>query len=340
MKSFKATKWTLSVMILIILLGCKICQYGLTQEHLPLKTREMIERICRIAKIRQWGVKRARHHITDLIKILKEESDPSVQCAAVLALGRLEANEALKTLKELEQKLEEKAWTRGLRDFKLFIKIKASIVRIEFLKFNCDPNQIVNLFLKRFKVDISELNYGVIEEIKARKFDFEYILILRHLADLIATMRQKGYEESILNKIEKQFRFDLDYPCKLRIELSKIPDKQKRVKLLLYRLLTATSGTMERMCDAQALADEDDNGEVIRIVSEYLENYHKIRNQIKEYWRIDLLLRVLGAIGNPKALYIVQKFLNDPNEFVRMSAKKIFEALQRDKPFPIGSYYE
>lgn len=331
---------TLLLVTLFVLLGWVQWRHCLAQEHLPLRAQQMLAQARKIAKFRQWGMKGARHSIPELIKAL-EDPDPRVQSAAALALGRLEAKEALGRLKELERKWDEKAWTRGLTDMKPLITFKAAIARIGSLNSSRDPRQVVRSFLEKFNVNVSELNHGVTEEQKINEAHRGgYIWILRHVADLIATMRKKGYDENALRDVERWFRFDLDYPSRLKIELSKIPSKRQRIKVLLHRLLTAKSGTMERICDAQALADEDDNGEVVTIVSEHLRNYHRKRDQVKEYWRIDLLLSVLGAIGDPQALPVVQAFLNDPNKFVRMSARQIFEALQKGEPFPVGSYYE
>lgn len=332
--------WTLLIMTLTLLLGWETCQYSMIQEQLPPKLKLQVERACKIAKIRRWGVKGARHRIPELIRAL-EDPDPRIQSVAALALGRLEAEEALERMKEIGRKWDEEARTRGLRDIKPLITLKAAIARIESLKSGRDPRKVVRLFLRKFNINVSELNRGAVNEQKLKEaHKVGYSWILQHIADLIANMRNKGYDENALNDVEKWFRFELDYPSKLKIELSKMPNKQQRIKVLLHRILTAESGTMERICDTQALADEDDNGEVVTIVSEHLRNYHKNRDQVREYWRIDLLLSVLGAIGNPKALPVVQMFLNDPVVFIRMCAGRVFEALQRGEPFPTGNCYE
>lgn len=93
---------TLLLVTLSVLLGWMQWQHCFAQENLPPRVKQMMAQARKIAKFRQWGVRGARHRVPELIKAL-EDPDPRIQSAAALALGRLEAKEALEKLRELEQ---------------------------------------------------------------------------------------------------------------------------------------------------------------------------------------------------------------------------------------------
>lgn len=322
----------------VVLVSWSLLYYGFCQQAVHSSALERAhQRLRQAGKLRQWGIKGEKGRIPELIRALRQGSFFTKSIAAK-ALGRLLAEEALDALEEQEQKLDQKAWSKGLTsvvEMHALVSIKTALARIEALKTSRNPRQIVKLFLQRCGgVSPADLNRSVRGE-RERVLMEEYVLILRELADLVATMRQMGYDERTLDDIERSFNFHLDYPCKLKMELSKIKSKQQRINLLLQRILTAKSGTRERYYDVQALADE--GGEEVReIVSKHLIQIYQNRNKVQEHWRIEMLLHVLGALGDPKALPVVRLFLNDPNQFVKMKASWVEESLKKGEVFPVG----
>lgn len=322
--------------IFVLLVSCSLpysifCQQA--AHHSSLEQAH--QRLRQLGKLRLWGIKGEKERIPDLIRALRSGSS-YIKCIAAKALGRLQAEEAIGALTEQEKKLEQKAWSKGLMISELhaLASIKTALARIYALKANRNPKRIVELFLQRCEVNVSDLNRSVMGE-RERILMEEYVLILRELADLVATMRKKGYDEKLLSEIERSFNFHMDYPCKLKLELSKIKNKQQKINLLLQRILSAKSGTRERYYDVQALADEGGD-EVREIVSKHLLQIYQNRDKVQEYWRIKMLLDVLGALGDPKALPVVRLFLNDPNQFVRMKASWVEESLKEGEVFPVA----
>ncbi|GBC99147.1 hypothetical protein HRbin17_01668 [bacterium HR17] len=321
----------------IVLVSWSLVYFGFCQQtvHRSAFLEQAHQRLRQMGKLRQWGIKGEKEKIPELIRALREGMSYT-KVVAAKALARLRAEEALEVLKEEGQKLSKKAWSTGLgtNEMHALVSITTAVARIEAMKSGHNPSRIVKLFLDRCGgISLDALNRSVMG-MWERVLMEEYVLILRELADLIATMRQAGYDERALSNLERSFNFHLDYPCKLKLELSKIKSRQRRVNLLVQRILSAKSGTRERYYDVQALADEGGD-DVREIVSKHLLQIYQNREKVKEYWRIEMLLHVFGALGDPKALPVVRLFLNDPNQFVRTKALRVEESLRKGEVFPV-----
>lgn len=225
---------------------------GESGEPYSLLTREQANLV---ADVRAIGLLRDRSRVTKVLTALKEDH-PLIVISALLALGRLEAQEAIDDLIALQTKLPENS---ELQPF-----IALALARIEAGKavpLVRDRRQLeakIRHFMRAAKVPLPQVHKGAMwyaEQLRLRKYPrwapFE-VQVLRQVAEMASEAYEKGVEDAF--KVAG-FNFSLDHASQLKATLGQM-SKRERIQWLVDSLSKKRVLKWEEEYEIQALADE------------------------------------------------------------------------------------
>ncbi len=249
-----------------------------------------------IASVRHVARSKDKTRVGEVLKHLDSESE-RVRAAAALAVGRLAAHEGKDKLQKLRDSRKEDG-----------IAAKIALARLSAESSGSDATAKVRDFLSTLGMSTRQLNSWVGAEDPENAGVTFYTLILREIADMVAEANRRGTD---ISDIEREINFETDYPSALKVSLSKM-SQSKQITFLIQNIRTLQP-TWERSQDAQALADEGTTA-VPAIIDALKEIHDEINRNgfTRTRGAAGRLIDAMGCIGDPRALPILQAYVNQP----------------------------